>query len=44
MACSYNLMVPAFDLIIQDFFTQMEKTKLAKCKKYVLTLYPLSNL
>ena len=44
VACTYNLMVPAFDLIIQDFCTWMEKTKLAKCKKYVLHLYPLSGL
>ena len=44
LACTYNLMVPAFDLIIQDFCTQMEKTELAKCKRYVLALYPLLNL
>ena len=44
VACTYNLMVPAFDLIIQDFCTWMQKTKLAKCKKYVLHLCPLSDL
>ena len=44
VACTYNLMVPAFDLIIQDFCTQMEKTELAKCKQYVVALYPLLNL
>ena len=44
VASTYDLMVPAFDLIIRDFCTWMQKTKLAKCKKYIPDLFTLTDL